>query len=342
MFCEFHVTIENKYKHMKLLIVGATGLVGRTMIEVLEQRQFPVSEFMPVASKLNKRVSFSGDEYEVKSLDEGLRFSPDIALFSAGDDLSLVAAPGFADRGSRVIDNSSAWRMDPDKKLIVPEINGNLLEKTDMIIANPNCSTIQFVMVAAPLHRKFTIRRSVISTYQSVSGSGIKAIRQLESERKGASENRFYPHPIDKNCLPHIDAFLDNGYTREEMKMVQESQKILNDPNLKITATAVRVPVQGGHSESVNIEFEKPFEIEEVISILNNTPGVTVQDDIRNNVYPMPIIAEGKDEVFVGRIRKDTSLPNALNLWIVSDNLRKGAATNAVQIAEVLIKKNFV
>lgn len=329
---------------MKVAVVGATGLVGKTMIQLLEEREFPVTDFMPVASEKteNRTIAFRDKNYPVKTIKDALEFKPDIALFSAGSELSLQIAPELASKGTIVIDNSSAWRMDPTKKLVIPEINEDVLRSEDKIIANPNCSTIQMLMVVAPLHRIFKIARIVVSTYQSVSGSGIKAINQLNSERQGRNDSMFYPHPIDKNCLPHIDVFEENGYTREEMKMVNESVKILNAPTLKITATAVRVPVMGGHSESVNIEFKQPYDLKDIYSILNNTPGVLVVDDPSGNKYPMPIDSEGKDEVFVGRIRIDESRENCLNLWIVADNLRKGAATNTVQIAESLIKKGLV
>lgn len=329
---------------MKVAVVGATGLVGKTMIKLLEERNFPVDYLIPVASesKGKRTISFQGEIYPVKTINEALSHKPDIALISAGSELSLKIAPLFSSSGTVVIDNSSAWRMDPSKKLIIPEINEDVLTREDKIIANPNCSTIQMLMVIAPLHKAFNIQRIVVSTYQSVSGSGIKAINQLNSERNGKKEDRFYPHQIDKNCLPHIDIFEENGYTREEIKMVNESKKILDDPNLKITATAVRVPVMGGHSESVNLEFNNSFDLEEVYSILNGTPGVLVVDDPKNNKYPMPIDAEGKDEVLVGRIRIDESRDNCLNLWIVADNLRKGAATNSIQIAESLLKKGLV
>ncbi len=329
---------------MKVAVVGATGLVGKTMIQLLEERNFPLTDFMPVASdKPGKRfVSFRNQSYPVQSIKDALEFKPDIALFSAGSELSLQIAPEFASIGTVVIDNSSAWRMDSTKKLVIPEINEEVLTSKDKIIANPNCSTIQMLMVIAPLHMAFSIDRIVVSTYQSVSGSGIKAINQLNSERLGKTDSKFYPHQIDRNCLPHIDVFEENGYTREEIKMVKESLKILNDPNIGITATAVRVPVIGGHSESVNLEFKQAFDLKDIYAILNNTPGVNVVDDPSQNKYPMPIDAEGKDEVLVGRIRIDESRKNSLNLWIVADNLRKGAATNTIQIAESLIKKGLV
>lgn len=329
---------------MRVAVVGATGLVGKIMIQLLEERKFPVTDFMPVASdKPGKRfVSFRNQSYPVQSIKDALEFNPDIALFSAGSELSFQIAPEFASIGTVVIDNSSAWRMDSTKKLVIPEINEGVLTSRDKIIANPNCSTIQMLMVIAPLHEAFRIDRIVVSTYQSVSGSGIKAINQLNSERLGKTDSKFYPHQIDRNCLPHIDVFEENGYTREEIKMVKESLKILNDPNVRITATAVRVPVIGGHSESVNLEFKQAFNLKDIYAILNNTPGVLVVDDPSQNKYPMPIEAEGRDEVFVGRIRIDESRKNSINLWIVADNLRKGAATNTIQIAESLIKKGLV
>ncbi len=329
---------------MKVAVVGATGLVGRTMLKVLEERSFPVDELIPVASERSagEKVSFKNREVMVVTMDEGLASKPDIALFSAGGTVSREKAPLFAQQGTVVIDNSSAWRMEPDIPLIVPEINGNILTRRDKIIANPNCSTIQMVMVLAPLHRTFRIKRIVVSTYQSVTGTGKTAVDQLENERKGLDGPKAYPYPIDMNCIPHCDIFLDNGYTREEMKLVQETRKILADKKIKITATAVRVPVTGGHSESVNIQFKNSFEMEDVYLQLRSFPGVVVQDDPSKNVYPMPLWANGKDEVFVGRIRKDLSKKKALNLWIVADNLRKGAATNAVQIAEYMMTHKLV
>lgn len=323
---------------MKVALVGATGLVGGVMLKVLEEENFPVTELLPVASEksVGKKIVFKGKEYAIISADEAIARKPEIALFSAGGSTSLELAPKFAAAGTTVIDNSSAWRMDPAKKLVVPEINGHLLTKEDKIIANPNCSTIQMVMALAPLHKKFTIKRIVVSTYQSVSGTGQKAVTQLENERKGTEGPMAYNYKIDLNCIPHIDVFLDNGYTKEEMKMVNETRKILGDDTIKITATTVRIPVLGGHSESVNVEFAKPFDINEIRSILEATPGVVVIDDPAANKYPMPLLAGGKNEVFVGRIRRDESLDNGLNLWIVADNLRKGAATNAVQIAAIV------
>ena len=326
---------------MKIAIVGVTGLVGNVMLKVLEERNYPVSKLIPVASEksVGKNIIFKNKNYKVVNIENAVKQKPDIAIFSAGSDISLKFAPKFAETGCFVIDNSSAWRMDKTKKLIVPEINANELTKNDKIIANPNCSTIQLVMALAPLHKKFKIKRLIVSTYQSITGTGVKAVRQLENEAKNIEGEKAYPYKIYKNCLPHCDIFTENGYTKEEMKLVNETNKILNS-EIKITATAVRVPVAGGHSESVNIEFENDFELSEIRKILNNADGVTVQDDILNNVYPMPAYSEGKDDVFVGRIRRDFSNKKSLNLWIVADNLRKGAATNAVQIAEYLINKN--
>ncbi len=331
---------------MKVAIVGATGLVGTRMIQVLEERQFPVDEFIPVASErsVGKTVVFRGQPYTVVSADEAIARRPALAIFSAGAAASRELAPRFAAAGCRVVDNSSCWRMDPDKKLVVPEINADVLTADDRIIANPNCSTIQMLLPLAPLHRAFTIKRVVVSTYQSITGTGQKAVVQMAAEREGKAWGEYpavYPYPIDGNILPHIDSFLDNGYTKEEMKMVNETHKIL-DPAIAVSATTVRVPVRGGHSESVNVEFEKPFELEEVRRLLAETPGVVVQDDPARNVYPMPLYAEGRDEVFVGRIRRDSTVPSGLNFWCVADNLRKGAATNAVQIAEVLLRKKFL
>lgn len=324
---------------MKIAVVGATGLVGQVMLKVLEERNFPLSELIPVASEKNvgKTVRFKNQEIPIVSLKQAVESKPSIAIFSAGGAVSLEWAPRFAEAGCRVIDNSSAWRMDPTKKLIVPEINGHLLTEEDMIIANPNCSTIQMVMVLAPLHRAFNAKRVIISTYQSVTGTGAKAVAQLMAERKGENTEKVYPHPIDLNCIPQCDVFLDNGYTKEEMKLTNETVKILGDPNVKVTATAVRVPVIGGHSESVNIEFENPFEIEQISEILQKTQGVKVLDNPNDFVYPMPVLANGNDAVFVGRIRRDFSQENSVNLWIVADNLRKGAATNAIQIAELFV-----
>jgi len=326
---------------MKIAVVGATGLVGSKMLQVLEERNFPVTELIPVASEksIGKEVTFKNKKYKVVSAEDAIAAKPDIALFSAGGSTSLLLAPKFAEAGITVIDNSSAWRMDPSKKLIVPEVNANALTKEDKIIANPNCSTIQMVLVLNPLHKKYHIKRVVVSTYQSVTGTGVKAVQQMENERNNIKGEMAYKYPIDKNALPHIDVFLDNGYTKEEMKMVNETRKIIGDDSIQLTATCVRIPVMGGHSESLNIEFEKDFDLNEVREILSNSPGVVVQDDLDNFVYPMPLTAHEKDETFVGRIRRDESQPKTLNCWVVSDNLRKGAATNAVQIAEYLISK---
>ncbi len=331
---------------MRVAVVGVTGLVGGVMLDVLEERNFPIDELIPVASprSVGKTIQFRGESVTVQSTEQGIASGPDIALFSAGGSTSKEWAPQYADAGIFVVDNSSAWRMDPDVPLVVPEINGDLLSEQTRIIANPNCSTIQMVTALNPLHNAFSIKRLVISTYQSFTGTGVKAVHQYESERDGVSLNGegAYPHPIFENCLPHCDIFLDNGYTKEEMKLVHETRKILNAPGIKITATAVRVPVNGGHSESVNIEFDNPFEVSEVKRLLESAEGVVVQDEPEQNKYPMPYFAKNQDDVFVGRIRRDESISNGLNLWIVSDNLRKGAATNAVQVAEVLLKKNLV
>ncbi|MGV3597445.1 MAG: aspartate-semialdehyde dehydrogenase [Bacteroidota bacterium] len=323
---------------MKVALVGATGLVGGIMLKVLEEENFPVSELYPVASEksVGKTVEFKGKQVTIISADDAIGKHPDIALFSAGGTTSLELAPKFAEVGTVVIDNSSAWRMDPTKKLIVPEINGHTITPEDKIIANPNCSTIQMVMALAPLHKKYTIKRLVVSTYQSVTGTGQKAVAQLINERKGIEGEMAYKYPIDMNCIPHCDVFLDNGYTKEEMKMVHETRKILGDNNIKVTATAVRVPVMGGHSEAINIEFEKPYELNDVFSILKNTQGVEVVDDVQNFKYPMPMLAANRNEVLVGRLRRDDSVENGLNMWVVADNLRKGAATNALQIAQLV------
>jgi aspartate-semialdehyde dehydrogenase len=325
---------------MKVAIVGATGLVGNVMLRVLEERNFPVDELLLVASErsVGKKIKFKGADIEVISIPTAIKMRPDIALFSAGGSTSLEWAPKFAEVGTTVIDNSSAWRMDLSKKLVVPEINADQLTKADKIIANPNCSTIQMVMALAPLHKKYKIKRIVVSTYQSVSGTGIKAVEQMENEIAGKKGEMAYPYPIHKNAIPHCDVFEDNGYTKEEMKLVRETQKILDDNTIAVTATAVRIPTAGGHSESINVEFETDFDLGELRQLLSETDGVTVQDNLDVNVYPMPMYAHGKDDVFVGRIRRDGSQPNTLNLWVVSDNLRKGAATNTVQIAEYLIK----
>ncbi len=332
---------------MKIAVVGVTGLVGNVMCRVLEERNFPVTSFIPVASErsVGKQVAFKGQLHQVVGMQTAIEMAPDIALFSAGGDTSKEWAPKFAEAGTVVIDNSSAWRMDPDKKLVVPEINAHLLTSQDNIIANPNCSTIQMVVALAPLHRKFHIKRLVISTYQSFTGTGMQAVKQYQLEHKGfkpKEEEMAYHYPIFGNCLPHCDVFLENDYTKEEMKLVHETRKIMQAPNLGITATAVRVPVDGGHSESVNVEFEKPFDIREVKELLSNESGITVQDDPANHKYPMPLFSKNKDGVFVGRIRRDESIENGLNLWIVADNLRKGAATNAVQIAEFMVENKLV
>lgn len=325
---------------MKLAIVGATGMVGNVMLQVLKEQNFPITELIPVASEksVGKEIDFGGLKFKVVGLQAALDMRPDIAIFSAGGETSLEWAPKFAEIGTTVIDNSSAWRMDPSKKLIVPEINGHLLTKEDKIIANPNCSTIQLVMVLAPLHEKYSVKRVVVSTYQSITGTGVKAVKQMENERTGISGEMAYKYPIDKNCIPQCDVFTENGYTKEEMKLTNETKKILN-PKINITATAVRVPVVGGHSEAVNIEFENDFELSDIRTILHETSGITLQDNLDTFTYPMPRFAEGKDDVFVGRIRRDESQPNTLNLWIVADNLRKGAATNAVQIAQIVSHK---
>ena len=329
---------------MKIAVVGATGLVGTKMLEVLSERNFPLTELIPVASEksVGQKVNYKGTDYSVVSMQTAIDLKPEIALFSAGGGTSLEWAEKFAAAGTTVIDNSSAWRMDPTKKLVVPEVNANVLTATDKIIANPNCSTIQMVVVMKPLHEKYKIKRVVVSTYQSVTGTGKKAVDQLMAERNGTTAEKVYPYTIDMNLLPHIDVFMDNGYTKEEMKMVNETRKIMDDDSIKLTATAVRVPVMGGHSESLNIEFENDFDLQEVVSILQNTKGVIVQNDVANLEYPMPLHAHNKDEVFVGRIRRDESQANTLNCWIVADNLRKGAATNAVQIAEYLLEKHLV
>jgi aspartate-semialdehyde dehydrogenase len=329
---------------MKLAIVGVTGLVGQEILRVLEERNFQFDELLPVASSKNvgKSIDHKGKQYTIKSMEEAVASAPDVAIFSAGGGVSLDWAPKFAEVGTIVIDNSSAWRMDPTKKLIVPEINGHELKIDDRIIANPNCSTIQMVMALAPLHVKYKLKRIVVATYQSVTGTGKDAVEQLMNERNGVDGIKVYPHKIDFNALPHIDVFLDNGYTKEEMKMVNETRKILGDNSIGVTATTVRIPTIGGHSEAVNAEFHTDFDLNEVIDLLSNTPGVIVQDDVKKNVYPMPINSHGKDEVFVGRIRRDESQPNTINMWVVADNLRKGAATNAVQIAEFMMEKNLV
>ncbi len=332
---------------MRIAVVGVTGLVGNVMCRSLEERNFPVSEFLPVASarSAGKEVRFRGEIYKVIGMEDAIAAKPDVAIFSAGGGASLEWAPRFAEVGTVVIDNSSAWRMDPDKKLVVPEVNAEVLTKEDRIIANPNCSTIQMVMALAPLHKAYKIRRLVVSTYQSFTGTGMKAVKQYQLERKGyepKSEEMAYHYPIFENCLPHCDVFLDNAYTKEEMKLVNETRKILGDDSIGVTATAVRVPVHGGHSEAVNVEFERPYELEGARRLLEAMPGLVVLDDIANNKYPMPLFAKDRDEVFVGRIRRDESIENGLNLWVVADNLRKGAATNAIQIAEYLLEHKII
>ncbi len=329
---------------MKIAVVGATGLVGNKILQVLEERNFPVTDLIPVASEksIGKEVSFNGKKYKVVSYQDAIAAKPSIAIFSAGRTTSLELAPKFAEAGIYVIDNSSAWRMNPNNKLIVPEVNGHVLTKNDYIIANPNCSTIQMVMVLKPLHLKYKIKRVVVSTYQSVTGTGVKAVSQLNNERNNIEGEKVYPYQIDMNIIPQIDVFTDNGYTKEEMKMILETKKILQDESIQVTATCVRIPVMGGHSESVNIEFENDFDLAEVKTRLENFDGITVVDDIANLQYPMPLHAHDKDDVFVGRLRRDETQANTLNCWIVSDNLRKGAATNAVQIAEKLVQEKFV
>ncbi len=329
---------------MKIALVGATGMVGNVMLKVLAERKLPIDELIPVASEksIGKEIKFNGKTYKIIGLKDAVELKPDIALFSAGGETSLEWASKFESVGTTVIDNSSAWRMDKTKKLIIPEINAHILTRNDKIIANPNCSTIQMLMVLAPLHKKYQINRVVVSTYQSISGTGVKAVEQMNNERIGKKAEMAYPYPIDKNCLAHCDDFTDNGYTKEEMKLVNETRKILDDESIRLTATAVRVPVVGGHSESVNLEIKNEFELNEIKELLLKTSGVIVQDDIDNNIYPMPINAKDKDEVFVGRIRRDFSNPKSLNLWIVADNLRKGAATNTVQIAEYLIENSLL
>lgn len=329
---------------MKIAVVGATGLVGQEVLKVMEERSFPYDELLLVASTRNvgKTIEYKGHKHTIISMEDAVAAAPDVAVFSAGGGTSLEWAPRFAEKGTVVIDNSSAWRMDPSKKLVVPEINGDVITSEDRIIANPNCSTIQMVMALAPLHARYGLKRIVVSTYQSVTGTGKDAVEQLMQEREGREGTRVYPHQIDFNALPHIDVFLDNGYTKEEMKMVHETHKILRDDSIGVTSTTVRIPTIGGHSEAVNAEFHKDFDLAEVRELLASMPGVVVQDDVKNNLYPMPILSHGKDEVFVGRIRRDESQPNTLNLWIVADNLRKGAATNAVQIAEYMLERQLV
>ena len=329
---------------MKVAVVGATGLVGTKMLQVLAERNFPVTELLPVASErsIGKEIDFAGKKYTVVSMQDAIDAKPAVAIFSAGGSTSLEWAPKFADAGITVIDNSSAWRMDETKKLVVPEVNAHVLTPADKIIANPNCSTIQMVVALKPLHDRYKIKRVVVSTYQSVTGTGVKAVEQMENERKGIEGPMAYKYPIDRNIIPQIDVFTDNGYTKEEMKMVNETKKIMEDNTIKVTATCVRIPTTGGHSESVNVEFENDFTIEEVKDILHSSPGITLQDDMDAQLYPMPLTAHDKDDTFVGRIRRDETQPNTLNMWIVSDNLRKGAATNAVQIAEELLKKGYL
>ena len=329
---------------MKVAVVGATGLVGQKMLQVLDERDFPVTELLPVASErsVGKEVSFKGKDYTIIGLRNAVDQRPDLAIFSAGGDVSKEWAPKFAEVGTTVVDNSSAWRMEPNVPLVVPEVNAMALTKEDKIIANPNCSTIQMVVALKPLYDEYGIERLVISTYQSVTGTGVKAVRQMEDERSNLKGEKAYPYPIDKNCLPHCDVFFDNGYTKEELKLVNETRKIFGDQSLRITATAVRVPVVGGHSESINVELKKDFELEEVRELLKNSEGVSLQDDPANLQYPMPLNAHDKDDVFVGRLRRDESNPKTLNMWIVSDNIRKGAATNAVQIAEYLVREGLL
>ncbi len=329
---------------MRVAVVGVTGLVGTEMRRVLEERKFKVTEFYPVASErsVGTEIEFKKKKYKVIGMEEAVRIAPDIAIFSAGGSVSLEWAPKFAAAGTTVIDNSSAWRMDPTKKLVVPEVNANTLTPEDKVIANPNCSTIQMVVAINKLHKKYKIKRIVVSTYQSVTGTGKKAVDQMMNERNGVQGAMAYKYPIDLNVIPQIDVFLDNGYTKEEMKMVNETKKIMGDDNIQVTATTVRIPVMGGHSEALNIQFAREFDVKDVMDILAKTPGVIVQDDIKNAIYPMPMNAHGKDEVFVGRVRRDETQPKTLNMWVVSDNLRKGAATNAVQIAEYLVKKKLV
>ncbi len=329
---------------MKVAVVGATGMVGEVMLNVLAERNFPVTELIPVASEksVGKEIAFKDKKYKVVNLQTAVEMKPDVALFSAGGETSLEWAPKFAEAGITVVDNSSAWRMDPTKKLVVPEINANVLTKDDKIIANPNCSTIQLVMALAPLHKEYTIKRVVVSTYQSITGTGVKAVQQLENEYNGVKGEMAYKYQIHRNVIPHCDSFLDNGYTKEEMKLTNETMKILDDDAIKVTATAVRIPVVGGHSEAVNIEFENDFDVNKVRALLQETPGIMVQDNLDTFTYPMPLYAQNKNEVFVGRIRRDESQENTLNMWIVADNLRKGAATNTIQIAEYLLQNNLI
>ncbi|MEK6450417.1 MULTISPECIES: aspartate-semialdehyde dehydrogenase [Myroides] len=329
---------------MRIAVVGATGMVGEIMLKVLAERNFPITELIPVASErsIGKQIEFNGKKYTITSMEDAVNMKPEIALFSAGGTASLEWAPKFAEVGTTVIDNSSAWRMDPTKKLVVPEINANQLTKEDKIIANPNCSTIQLVMTLAPLHKKYGIKRVIVSTYQSITGTGVKAVKQLENEYANQKGEMAYPYPIHRNALPHCDVFEENGYTKEEMKLANETKKILCDDSVLVAATAVRIPVVGGHSETVNIEFTKDYDINDIRKILHDTPGIVVQDNTDTNTYPMPLYAEGKDDVFVGRIRRDFTRDNAVNMWIVADNLRKGAATNTIQIAEYLVANKLV
>ena len=329
---------------MKVAVVGATGLVGTVMLKVLEERNFPVTTLIPVASEksVGKKISFKGKEYSVVSVADAVKMKPAVAIFSAGATTSREWAPKFAENGTVVIDNSSCWRMFPEIPLVVPEVNAGVLTPNHKIIANPNCSTIQLVVAINPLHKKYRIKRMVVSTYQSVTGTGVKAVKQMYDERAGKEADRAYPYPIDMNCFPHGGTFLENGYTTEEQKLIDETRKIIGDSSIMVSPTVVRIPVVGGHSESVNLEFYKDFKIEDIFSILNSSDGITVQDVPSQNIYPMPKYAEGKDDVFVGRIRRDESQPNSLNLWVVSDNLRKGAATNAIQIAEYLHQKGWI
>jgi aspartate-semialdehyde dehydrogenase len=340
----YYFLCNKQIKNMKVAVVGATGLVGTKMLQVLAERNFPVTELIPVASErsIGKEITFNGKQYKIVNMQDAIDAKPSVAIFSAGRGTSLEWAPKFAEAGITVIDNSSAWRMDDTKKLVVPEVNANAMEASDKIIANPNCSTIQMVVVLKPLHDKYKIKRVVVSTYQSVTGTGVKAVTQLMNERNGIVGEMAYKYPIDMNAIPHIDSFMENGYTKEEMKMVNETKKIMGDNNIKVTATCVRIPTVGGHSESVNIEFENDFNIEEVKSILSTAPGIVLKNDDENFVYPMPLTAHDKDDTFVGRIRRDETQPNTLNCWIVSDNLRKGAATNAVQIAEELVQRGLL
>lgn len=341
-YTTFEFSISNLF-HMRLAVVGASGMVGQVALKILEERNFPVDELIPVASEksIGKQILFKGQNHSLVGMKKCLEMKPDLAIFSAGGSTSIEFAPEFAKIGCRVIDNSSAWRMSPDHKLIVPEINGELLDETDYIIANPNCSTIQLVMALAPIHKAYTAKRVVISTYQSISGTGKAAVEQMEAERNNTRVKMAYPYPIDLNCIPHCDVFESDGYTKEEIKLTNETKKIL-DPKIAVTATSVRIPVVGGHSEAVNVEFDDEYDLDVLRSIWRDAPGITVQDNPDVNVYPMPLYCNGKDDVFVGRIRRDLTQPKTLNFWVVSDNLRKGAATNAIQIGEILLKKNLI